>query len=1694
MAIATFLSYSNLQTRNINDSSNGRWYDDTVRHSSDIARPSRINTLRIMHGAHKKNEGNDVPSSENLERISDGGEGRSADFVLDTISSVFTAVDEQHLHDGRVVRELSHRVLSRNIAQSNVVIVSPNFGNEAHVFTDKNIRDDSTMKDIAMQRYYPAKVALEQGHTTHLLPTSTKFAEGWQTSSSPNNKYNSTSVGWILLAYFATQKLDTSIQNPHSSIDDILSPSQASSWLQQTTITYMVFPISAKATIPLSSILGHEKYEYEMDYTVNKTIEMTGLTAAKTLLESNYKLQLLSSSHYFDEMNDGTDQAYYYGPNALFQSVNALHRFLYERAVRALRKEVNNIRQHYWQSRRPNDDTNPDQILEVQFHSLLFATQGLDLAIPARSSYTDVGNHKECRGSQKGGRKERCDPKLNARAMNDTIFLDCPHRHNTLNVQFVDEHDTSRRVDERTDMEKSYGIMIDLNDGKWMKPKDEMSGEIEVWSGSEDPSKAEAVCVKADKNAILPRVSCRTRITPTKIKAVSHDTNKQHPDRPNLLVIMIDPLSRQQMRRSLPNTWAMLEMLGFVEFRRYTAVGNNSGPNQAALYSGKPLEGRQGIRTSNNSARTWIWDRLNDAGYVTMKAEDGCISNSNMVQSIDPKTHHGKQLHEMFCFSYDRPNCLGGKLAAEHLVDYTRQFIDTYNRRDEKTSPQTKPWAAFISFIDSHEDSATLISYLDGILLNFLQDIPMQNTMILFTSDHGMHYGPGFASKSGETERAQPLLYLRMPSFKKLNQLRQNAQQFTTAFDVHETLIDVILGKPDNPSLVDNQLGMSLVKPLPQSRNQCSTTHAIPSKFCSLVDDTNQPEVQVSPQRQCTFMIEPPSVFSFYSDIPQNNRPQWPSHCPIRRNHVDNDSSGPCFCATNNRGWFDCSNMTSINFNSEYFSLRSCSHHELDQQTTLDIHVTENEHLVRERNALAKQTMKRLAGTHHEDDIKASFDAQPNIIFLEIDSVSLSFSERHFPLTWGLLQKHKIITEQEDISCPSGWCAGVFNKTSVVGQSSIVNQLAALSGCLQYDDTQEELKHYKDGPQTHCPSGGKNSFGVDEETGVDRDHWIFEVAKNLGYITFFGEEFCYEESPYVVQTQSAFTLDVDLTPSDLFCNLAKDWLKVNGKVNHQLKTYAVEYDGKEIPNTCFDGKSRGEIGLEIITQMWDEYDSSPKFAFLNALAAHDYSLNAAHASLGAENYDAVVYRFLSSIMARNDSRDTYVVLRSDHGLQGGPYPIDYATQIEHMHPWTAIIAPAYHPSLSTGPFSSNQNMLVTGFDIYHSIRYLMSPNKKQNSLLFDAGIPRWSYNLFQQKIPSGRNCQDAKIPKEFCPCMDERSDMAPSFYVGHSERPGKLLPLPELRYDWRTMRFAAPRLPGLLLPKNKQIKYDVSFNEENMLPPRCNATLGSYIDDAMLQDSWRLIGNITSLYPGSDVSGGIFLYPRQTILLTYLVQRELASRAAEKRNSNNLEPFRICETGFGSGHSAALFLSAAPNVEVVSFDSYSRPYQSASFHALKGYFGKRLTRVIGDSCDTVKSYAKQCDFLHGSSLCNTDNIDLIHKSGAGVTLSSTAMKSLEHRKVYFGKDAQWATLLQNNCIGNVFCFREEEMILDSKLHLARGREQRISHQFCFAVNTGTCGTESKMQATVVSTWLKDDFCPTWRIPLPIAFRKIRDSE
>jgi len=158
------------------------------------------------------------------------------------------------------------------------------------------------------------------------------------------------------------------------------------------------------------------------------------------------------------------------------------------------------------------------------------------------------------------------------------------------------------------------------------------------------------------------------------------------------------------------------------------------------------------------------------------------------------------------------------------------------------------------------------------------------------------------------------------------------------------------------------------------------------------------------------------------------------------------------------------------------------------------------------------------------------------------------------------------------------------------------------------------------------------------------------------------------------------------------------------------------------------------------------------------------------------------------------------------------------------------------------------------------------------------------------------------------------------------------------------------------------------------------------------------------------VSGGIFLQHRLTEILLALTEMLL------EEDNLKTSRFTACETGFGAGHGIALYWAAASralkrdrSLEVVSFDFYSRVYQPITLNwlsmALYNTSSKKLISVKGNTCNTVPEYFNLnsvCGILHGSSLCPSDNIDLVlFAAGCGTLLTSTAMYSLESTYVYF---------------------------------------------------------------------------------------------
>ena len=400
----------------------------------------------------------------------------------------------------------------------------------------------------------------------------------------------------------------------------------------------------------------------------------------------------------------------------------------------------------------------------------------------------------------------------------------------------------------------------------------ESNNQFLLWMNGKSLSQSEAVCIKHKNGSSR----CNTRISQKKFSEVNSSGNST---RPNVLLILLDPISRSHFDRSMPKTSDVLTELNFIRFKRYTAVGPNSGPNQAALYSGTKLQKRNQLHKNLHSKDTWLWDRLLAAGYVTLKGEDGCIENSNMIQSLAPNTTHGSALQGLFCFNaFSRPNCIGPDLASSILFEYGYQFISTYEKTRKSINHDLR-WASFMHFVDSHEDTMLLSATLDLGLTKFLRKLYaeayFEKSVVIVASDHGLHYGPNFASWQGRKEATEPILYVHIPESLRhmvdTNVLKSNSHLWTTPFDLHETLLDLTHTSSNRNG--SRRRGFTLTEHLPASRHSCeATSDLIPLEYCSF--QTNEIQEDKSYDFCNNTPLQKPTISSFFSDIsPLNRRP-----------------------------------------------------------------------------------------------------------------------------------------------------------------------------------------------------------------------------------------------------------------------------------------------------------------------------------------------------------------------------------------------------------------------------------------------------------------------------------------------------------------------------------------------------------------------------------------------------------------------------------------------------------------------------------------------------------------------------------------------------------------------------------------------------------------------------------------------------
>ena len=281
---------------------------------------------------------------------------------------------------------------------------------------------------------------------------------------------------------------------------------------------------------------------------------------------------------------------------------------------------------------------------------------------------------------------------------------------------------------------------------------------------------------------------------------------KTNPLSKNILVIFIDSVSRAYSIRQLKKTLKFFE-----KFISYKGNSNDKFPFENfhsfqffKYHSHKyyTIGNYPPLFYGNHRKETnkYITLYLKRNGFLTSYSSDNCYNDFvrcfHNFTSSDIYDHHYVICDPNYVLPSPNLNCFYGKIYVEFLIEYINQFWRKY-KDNRKFSLLLTNFA--------HEGSLEKLKYIDNIIYEFLNNLYNDNllkeTSILLLSDHGVaipsiYYLTDFF----KYEKVLPMFYLLVNDRKNISYesqykyLYKNQQTFITAFDIYNTLINIIYG------------------------------------------------------------------------------------------------------------------------------------------------------------------------------------------------------------------------------------------------------------------------------------------------------------------------------------------------------------------------------------------------------------------------------------------------------------------------------------------------------------------------------------------------------------------------------------------------------------------------------------------------------------------------------------------------------------------------------------------------------------------------------------------------------------------------------------------------------------------------------------------------------------------------------------
>lgn len=314
----------------------------------------------------------------------------------------------------------------------------------------------------------------------------------------------------------------------------------------------------------------------------------------------------------------------------------------------------------------------------------------------------------------------------------------------------------------------------------------------------------------------------------------------------NILFIYIDSLSRPHFFRKFYLVKKFLEK--FVSNKNNTYESFQFMKYQT-LTSEKLKRGKRNTIQSifypnKNNTNLHLISDLKKNGYITAQSINICSkefslnSNENYFYSNTIFDEYDHENVAMFCdpfyYSlfddkevYTKGNysafkrCLYGKNTFEYVLEYGKQFWTKYKNNKKFLR---------LGFIDGNEISGEVIKYLDEYLyefLNYLMDTNLlKDTIVFFVSGKGNEnlelleqIDNDYFFKEKYLGAFFILIDKEKLKLEEINNLKNNQQNFVTAYDIYYSINDVIYGDKNKEKYSDK--GQSIFSAIEPKERKC---------------------------------------------------------------------------------------------------------------------------------------------------------------------------------------------------------------------------------------------------------------------------------------------------------------------------------------------------------------------------------------------------------------------------------------------------------------------------------------------------------------------------------------------------------------------------------------------------------------------------------------------------------------------------------------------------------------------------------------------------------------------------------------------------------------------------------------------------------------------------------------------------------